>query len=96
MDGCPDDFLSSIDSDQDGFPDAIDACPAEPETYNKYQDEDGCPDTVEGAVSSYQFPDADGDGIDDRWDACLDQAENYNNYLDWDGCPDVPGVLLKE
>jgi outer membrane protein OmpA-like peptidoglycan-associated protein len=32
------------DSDADGIPDALDKCPTEPETYNGFEDEDGCPD----------------------------------------------------
>jgi outer membrane protein OmpA-like peptidoglycan-associated protein len=32
------------DMDHDGIPDAVDRCPTEPETYNGFQDEDGCPD----------------------------------------------------
>ncbi|HVV49711.1 MAG TPA: OmpA family protein [Polyangia bacterium] len=35
---------ADADRDHDRIPDAIDACPDEPETYNGYQDEDGCPD----------------------------------------------------
>jgi len=36
------------DPDHDGLPDAVDQCPAEPETYNDVRDDDGCPDaTVE-------------------------------------------------
>ena len=34
------------DPDHDGLPDAIDACPTEPETYNDVADDDGCPDTT--------------------------------------------------
>ncbi len=33
------------DSDLDFIIDEFDECPNEPETYNDYQDEDGCPDT---------------------------------------------------
>ena len=33
------------DSDGDGIPDANDACPYQPENFNGYQDDDGCPDT---------------------------------------------------
>ncbi|MBU1758381.1 hypothetical protein KKG31_04390, partial [Patescibacteria group bacterium] len=32
------------DWDMDGIPNAEDECPDDPETYNDYQDEDGCPD----------------------------------------------------
>ena len=65
-DGCPDDSVSTLDSDMDGIPDVSDACPLEPETYNFYQDDDGCPDSTGAVTPSYTFPDADGDGIDDR------------------------------
>lgn len=33
-----------IDGDNDGIPDALDGCPANPETVNGWQDGDGCPD----------------------------------------------------
>lgn len=34
------------DWDGDKIPDAQDACGARPETYNGFQDQDGCPDVV--------------------------------------------------
>jgi outer membrane protein OmpA-like peptidoglycan-associated protein len=34
------------DLDRDGVPDRRDRCPNDPETYNDYMDEDGCPDRV--------------------------------------------------
>jgi hypothetical protein len=34
------------DSDGDGIVNCIDKCPKEKETFNKYQDEDGCPDIL--------------------------------------------------
>lgn len=34
------------DRDQDGLPDTTDACPDEPETLNRYKDQDGCPDQL--------------------------------------------------
>ncbi len=40
------------DSDGDGIPDEADKCPREPETYNGYQDEDGCPDTPPAGTKS--------------------------------------------
>lgn len=75
------------DFDRDGIPDSHDACITQKETYNGYQDQDGCPDTVPGPV------DTDNDGIADANDACPTQAETMNGYLDTDGCPDtVPGA----
>ena len=93
-DGCTDNYILTNDTDMDGIPDPIDACPLEPETYNRYLDSDGCPDTAQAIDSQYTFPDTDGDGIEDRWDSCIDEPENYNDYLDHDGCPDVPGTIL--
>lgn len=39
-------FAPGPDADGDGVPDASDACPAEPETFNGFRDQDGCPDAV--------------------------------------------------
>ncbi len=41
------------DTDGDGIPDNIDKCPNEPETFNGYQDEDGCPDEVPAALKKF-------------------------------------------
>jgi OOP family OmpA-OmpF porin len=67
------------DRDGDGYLDPDDQCPDEPETWNGYQDEDGCPDD----------PDTDGDGIADSRDTCVLEAEDKDGYLDEDGCPDL-------
>ena len=55
------------------------------ETYNKFQDEDGCPDSV---TESFVV-DSDNDGIHDVDDDCPLVAENFNGFQDTDGCPDV-------
>jgi len=39
--------LAESDLDKDGIPDSLDLCPAQPETKNGFQDEDGCPDTIQ-------------------------------------------------
>ena len=36
----------SIDTDGDGITDEIDLCPNEKESWNKYNDSDGCPDII--------------------------------------------------
>ncbi len=41
------------DRDADGIPDVTDLCPDEPETFNHYQDDDGCPDRVPTAVQDF-------------------------------------------
>jgi outer membrane protein OmpA-like peptidoglycan-associated protein len=42
----PKDGCKSADPDGDGIAGAADKCPAEPETKNSFQDEDGCPDVM--------------------------------------------------
>ena len=48
-DGCP-----SRDQDGDGFNDDVDKCPAEPETRNKFEDDDGCPDVLPEDLGSFE------------------------------------------
>ncbi|MGM0557878.1 MAG: OmpA family protein [Myxococcota bacterium] len=60
------------DKDDDGISDDEDECPEEPEDYDGFEDQDGCPDL-----------DNDGDGIPDVEDKCPNQAGPAEN----DGCP---------
>jgi len=71
------------DRDGDGYLDASDRCPDDPENFNGFDDEDGCPDA----------PDTDGDGVKDPDDACMIQPEDADQYLDEDGCPDTDNDL---
>jgi hypothetical protein len=66
------------DQDSDGIPDALDACPTDPEDIDGFEDQDGCPD-----------PDNDGDGILDAVDGCPNDSEDVDGFEDADGCPDV-------
>src|SRR3989338_6843271 len=77
IDGCPADFVPWYDVDYDGIEDHIDNCPTVKEIYNKFQDDDGCPDVVSDDGTGYTFPDTDSDGIQDRWDSCIAQPENF-------------------
>ncbi len=65
------------DRDGDGIKDDVDKCPDEPEDFDGFEDEDGCPD-----------PDNDRDGIPDVDDRCPDIPENMNGFEDADGCPE--------
>lgn len=67
----------SADLDGDGIPDDSDQCPDQPEDFDGFQDEDGCPD-----------PDNDGDQIPDESDLCPLDPEDYDGFQDADGCPD--------
>jgi outer membrane protein OmpA-like peptidoglycan-associated protein len=72
-------FEPSIgDRDGDGIKDDVDKCPDEPEDFDGFQDEDGCPD-----------PDNDNDGILDVDDRCPNEPEDRDGDQDWDGCPEV-------
>jgi outer membrane protein OmpA-like peptidoglycan-associated protein len=71
------------DRDGDGYPDNVDKCPEQPENFNNFQDEDGCPED----------PDTDGDGLTDSVDSCVLEAEDKDNYLDDDGCPEIDNDL---
>jgi len=66
-----------LDADGDGILDDVDQCPNEPEDFDGFQDEDGCPD-----------PDNDGDGVLDVNDGCPNDAEDIDGFEDEDGCPD--------
>jgi OmpA-OmpF porin, OOP family len=72
-------FEPSIgDRDGDGIKDDVDKCPDDPEDFDDFEDEDGCPD-----------PDNDRDGILDRDDKCPNEPETKNGFEDADGCPDT-------
>ena len=65
------------DRDGDGIKDDVDKCPDDPEDFDDFEDEDGCPD-----------PDNDRDGIPDKEDKCPNEPETKNGFEDQDGCPD--------
>lgn len=54
------------------------ACPAGPEDFDGYQDNDFCRDA-----------DNDGDRVEDEFDECPNDSEDRDSFLDRDGCPDV-------
>jgi OOP family OmpA-OmpF porin len=70
---------SSKDTDGDGIPDDVDACPTVPEDHKDPDPNDGCP-----APS-----DRDGDGIPDDIDKCPDNPEDFDGIQDEDGCPET-------
>ncbi len=71
-------FEPSIgDRDGDGYKDDVDQCPDDPEDFDDFEDEDGCPD-----------PDNDRDGILDIDDECPLVPEDHDGDADEDGCPE--------
>lgn len=69
------------DRDGDGARDAADRCPDEPEDFDDFQDQDGCPE-----------PDNDRDGVLDVDDRCPAVPENRDGREDADGCPESGGA----
>jgi outer membrane protein OmpA-like peptidoglycan-associated protein len=65
------------DRDGDGIKDDVDKCPDDPEDFDRFDDEDGCPE-----------PDNDRDGIPDVDDNCPDIPEDQDGIEDEDGCPE--------
>jgi len=65
------------DRDGDGLKDDVDKCPDEPEDFDDFEDEDGCPE-----------PDNDRDGILDEDDKCPLIPEDKDGFQDEDGCPE--------
>jgi|GEM_PF-3189313 len=72
-----------LDNDGDGVFNQNDKCPNEPEDFDGWEDEDGCPDE-----------DNDGDYILDINDKCPNEPETFNGYQDEDGCPDTKPVSV--
>src|SRR6478736_503188 len=69
------------DRDGDGYKDDQDQCPDEPEDFDGFKDEDGCPEIDRDG-------DRDGDGIPDKKDKCPDDPEDKDGFEDLDGCPE--------
>ncbi|MCX5747857.1 MAG: OmpA family protein [Proteobacteria bacterium] len=65
------------DRDGDGLKDDVDKCPDDPEDFDDFEDEDGCPE-----------PDNDRDGILDVDDKCPNIPEDKDGFQDEDGCPE--------
>jgi outer membrane protein OmpA-like peptidoglycan-associated protein len=81
--------VSGGDRDGDTILDADDRCPDEPEDFDGYEDEDGCP---EKGPTKPTISDRDGDTIPDDRDRCPDTPESKNGIDDEDGCPELMPV----
>jgi outer membrane protein OmpA-like peptidoglycan-associated protein len=82
--------LHMLDTDHDGIPDDIDACPTEPEDHLGNDPSDGCPEP----------PDRDHDGVPDELDKCPDvpaaTADGCPLDTDKDGIPDSVDACPRE
>ena len=66
------------DRDGDGLEDDVDGCPDDPEDFDDFEDQDGCPEL-----------DNDLDDILDVDDACPNEPEDKDGVDDEDGCPEA-------
>jgi len=66
------------DTDMDSYLDPVDKCPTDPEDFDKFEDEDGCPDL-----------DDDKDTIPDKTDECRLEPEDLDGFEDANGCPEL-------
>jgi outer membrane protein OmpA-like peptidoglycan-associated protein len=69
--------VTVTDKDGDGILDDTDECVDDPEDFDQFEDEDGCPED-----------DNDLDGIADKIDGCPNDPEDMDGFEDDDGCPD--------
>ena len=88
-DGCPDSSVIERDSDFDGISDFLDACPLEPETFNMFFDDDGCPDSIDTIVLHLHSQMLTVTESMTEWMHALMRLKTLTDTLDWDGCPDV-------
>ena len=72
-DGCP-----IPDTDGDGILDPDDKCVNEPETFNQYEDEDGCPDKVPEKVKQFT-------GVIEGWDQIFVEGDIDWRHVSWGG-----------
>lgn len=70
--------MHDVDTDGDGYPDDVDACPTVKEDGLPPNPTDGCPAPK----------DRDNDGIIDDKDKCPDDPEDKDGIQDEDGCPE--------
>lgn len=79
--------LSGLDSDGDGFNDADDACPHRAESFNSWEDHDGCPDRLPddlqsllGIQDAVRFPVASAELPDESREALRGLADALRQY----------------
>ncbi|MEX1361739.1 MAG: OmpA family protein [Nannocystaceae bacterium] len=90
---CRDKAVATIgDQDGDGYDDEVDTCPTEPEDFDSFEDDDGCPDPDndgDSVLDAAQFVDGQWVNNDRKDDLdCRNEPEDIDGFEDEDGCPD--------
>lgn len=80
------------DRDGDGYDDEVDKCPAEPEDFDSFKDDDGCPDADndgDQVKDAAEFKDGQWVNLDKKDERdCRNEPEDIDQFEDEDGCPD--------
>lgn len=84
------------DRDGDGYDDAVDKCPDDPEDFDSFEDFDGCPDKDndnDGVLDAAEFKDGKWTNLDKKIENgreidCRNEPEDMDQFEDEDGCPD--------
>ncbi len=89
------------DRDGDGYDDSVDKCPDDPEDFDSFEDDDGCPDPdndkdgildaaelVRNPDGTYKWTNNDRKTENGRELDCRNEPEDFDGFEDEDGCPD--------
>jgi len=84
------------DRDGDGYDDKADKCPDDPEDFDSFEDDDGCPDKdndKDGVLDASEFKDGKWTNLDKKTENgreldCRNEPEDVDQFEDEDGCPD--------
>lgn len=84
------------DRDGDGYDDKADKCPDDPEDFDSFEDDDGCPDKdndKDGVLDAAEFKDGRWSNLDKKTEGgreldCRNEPEDLDQFEDEDGCPD--------
>jgi OOP family OmpA-OmpF porin len=83
------------DRDGDGYDDKVDKCPDDPEDFDSFEDDDGCPDKdndKDGILDAVEYKDGKWSSNDKklengRENDCRNEPEDMDGFEDEDGCP---------
>jgi len=84
------------DRDGDGYDDKADKCPDNPEDFDSFEDDDGCPDfdnDKDKVLDASEFRDGKWTNLDKKTENgrevdCRNEPEDMDGFEDEDGCPD--------
>jgi outer membrane protein OmpA-like peptidoglycan-associated protein len=84
------------DRDGDGYDDKTDKCPDDPEDFDSFEDDDGCPDKdndKDNVLDAAEFKDGKWTNNDKKTENgreidCRNEPEDVDQFEDEDGCPD--------